>query len=344
MNHNIGANIRTYRKNKGFTQEELAGLLGVTAQAVSRWESEAGFPDLGLIVPIAQILGITTDTLLGYDKANQDDAITKRIFDELETMKDETDRWGNALKRCDYLCEETTKYPTNYAVQLEYVQQVAHLSMLVDLEGFLKDQPERYNKLYTDGIRKGIQVVRYSNDRELIDKAHYALAWIYIHKKDYENAREHIEMLPSLASNRVKESINMELTYFEKGFEDMKDVIVENSKVLFSVIGKQLQVISQNYGFFATKEEALRICTWSDALLDAYTTIPGFYNPRTYYHLKVEIALYRMVAYSRAGEPDNVQTAYQDFLASLEDRQDLSTEEYEELKASLDTQRKWYIH
>ncbi len=343
MNHNIGANIRTYRKNKGFTQEELAGLLGVTSQAVSRWESEAGFPDLGLIIPIAQVLGITTDTLLGYDKANQDDAITKRIFDELATMSDESDRWGNALKRCDFLCEETTKHPTNYAVQVEYVQQVAHLSMLVDLEGFLKDQPDRYGKLYTDGIRKGIQVVRYSNDRELIDKAHYALAWIYIHKQDYENAREHIEMLPSLASNRVKESIHMELTYFERGFEEMKDVIAETSKVLFHVIGKQLQVISQNYAFFATKEESLRICAWSDGLLDAYSKFPDFRKSNAYYHTKVEIALYKMVAYSRANEPENVQAVYEEFLEALRAHDDLSVEEYEEWKTSLDTQRKWYI-
>lgn len=343
MNHNIGANIRTYRKNKGFTQEELANLLGVTSQAVSRWESEAGFPDLGLIVPIAQILGITTDTLLGYDKTNQDDAITKRIFAELETMSDETDRWGNALKRCDFLCEETSKHPTNYAVQLEYVQQVAHLSMLVDLEGFLKDQPERYGKLYADGIRKGIQIVRYSNDRDLIDKAHYALAWIYIHKQDYENAREHIEMLPSLASNRMKESINMELTFFEKGFEEMKDIIAENSKILFSVIGKQLQVISENYGFFATKEEALRICAWSDELLDTYIQIPGFYKPSSYYDTKLKIALYKMVAYSRANETENVQAVYEAFLEELKTHEDLSSEEYEELKTSLETQRRWYI-
>ena len=71
MDHNLGANIRIYRKNKGFTQEELANLLGVTPQAVSRWESEAGLPDIGLIIPMAQILGVTTDALFGYDKINQ---------------------------------------------------------------------------------------------------------------------------------------------------------------------------------------------------------------------------------------------------------------------------------
>ena len=101
MDHNLGANIRIYRKNKGFTQEELANMLGVTPQAVSRWESEAGLPDIGLIIPMAQILGVTTDALFGYDKMNQDEAITKRILDHADSLYDEGDIWSSSLKICD---------------------------------------------------------------------------------------------------------------------------------------------------------------------------------------------------------------------------------------------------
>ena len=78
MKNNLGANIKYFRKNKGYTQEELAGILGVTPQAVSRWESETGLPDVSMIVPIAQTLCITTDALLGYDAQSQDDMITKK--------------------------------------------------------------------------------------------------------------------------------------------------------------------------------------------------------------------------------------------------------------------------
>ena len=241
MDHNLGANIRIYRKNKGFTQEELANLLGVTPQAVSRWESEAGLPDIGLIIPMAQILGVTTDALFGYDKMNQDEAITKRILGYADSLYDEGDRWGSSLKTCDYLCEESTKNPTNYEIQIEYVQQIANLSMLVDLEGFLKDEPQRYQRLYDDGIRKGIQVIRYCNNHHLIDKAHYALAWIYIHMKDYDNAREHINVLPSLASNRVKESI--------KAPADPSAFEVEHYGNTWLVTGTWLERLVQNINF-----------------------------------------------------------------------------------------------
>lgn len=60
----LGNNIRIARKRMGLTQEELAMQIGVTAQAVSRWESEAGLPDTSLIVPLVQALQISTDTFI----------------------------------------------------------------------------------------------------------------------------------------------------------------------------------------------------------------------------------------------------------------------------------------
>ena len=61
----IGENIRAMRRRCGFTQEELAAQLSVTPQAVSKWENGNGMPDITQLVPLAQIFGTTTDTLLG---------------------------------------------------------------------------------------------------------------------------------------------------------------------------------------------------------------------------------------------------------------------------------------
>ena len=87
MSSNLGANIKFFRKNKGFTQEELAGMLGVTPQAVSRWESEAGLPDVSMIVPIAQTLNITTDALLGYQVQSQDDRVAGQVFEKMKEFE-----------------------------------------------------------------------------------------------------------------------------------------------------------------------------------------------------------------------------------------------------------------
>ena len=64
----IGKNIAKYRKAKGFTQEEFGAKLGVTNQAVSKWESEVSMPDVMLLPEIANALNITLDGLYGIAK------------------------------------------------------------------------------------------------------------------------------------------------------------------------------------------------------------------------------------------------------------------------------------
>lgn len=61
----IGENIAKYRKTKGLTQEQLGELLGVTNQAVSKWESGVSMPDVMLLPKIANVLGITLEALYG---------------------------------------------------------------------------------------------------------------------------------------------------------------------------------------------------------------------------------------------------------------------------------------
>ena len=77
MDNHLGANIRYFRKNKGFTQEELAGILGVTPQAVSRWESEAGPPDISMILP-QTLRKIRFSKMSAYKRAG-DDAKAKEV-------------------------------------------------------------------------------------------------------------------------------------------------------------------------------------------------------------------------------------------------------------------------
>lgn len=64
MNETIGNRIAKFRKAKGMTQEELANQLGVSSQAVSKWENDASCPDISLLPQLCKVLGVTTDELL----------------------------------------------------------------------------------------------------------------------------------------------------------------------------------------------------------------------------------------------------------------------------------------
>ena len=69
MNETIGNRITKYRKEKGFTQEALAEILGVSSQAVSKWENDISGPDIGLLPQLCKTLGITADELLTGNSA-----------------------------------------------------------------------------------------------------------------------------------------------------------------------------------------------------------------------------------------------------------------------------------
>ena len=64
MNETIGRRIAKYRKEKAMTQEDLASRMGVSSQAVSKWENDQSCPDIQLLSQLCRILGITTDELL----------------------------------------------------------------------------------------------------------------------------------------------------------------------------------------------------------------------------------------------------------------------------------------
>lgn len=63
-NHVIGIQISNFRKKAGLTQEELGEAVGISGQAVSRWEC-GGAPDITLLPAIADTLGVTIDALFG---------------------------------------------------------------------------------------------------------------------------------------------------------------------------------------------------------------------------------------------------------------------------------------
>ncbi len=85
----IADRIQSLRKSKGMSQEELADRIGVSRQAVSRWESEQATPDLEKVVIMSDIFEVTTDYLLkGIEPVKADehktmaDVIDQKIFTE----------------------------------------------------------------------------------------------------------------------------------------------------------------------------------------------------------------------------------------------------------------------
>ena len=82
----IGKRIAYHRREKELTQEELAQKLGLSAQAVSKWENDQTCPDIQLLPTLCGILGITTDELLSGKPQPAVQMATTQTKKKLEDM------------------------------------------------------------------------------------------------------------------------------------------------------------------------------------------------------------------------------------------------------------------
>lgn len=99
----IGENIKQYRIKKGYTQEALANAVGVSPQAVSKWENDENIPDGEMLIPIATALGISLDRLFGYTPVYESD-----VYESIIKLLDKTPR-ENHFEKGREICWQIQK-------------------------------------------------------------------------------------------------------------------------------------------------------------------------------------------------------------------------------------------
>lgn len=95
----LGQNLQAARKAKGLSQETLAEQIGVSRQALGKWEKDIALPGLDNLQAAAQVLGVSVDTLLGTEAAGPAPAVTLDAMRDLLAARDSEQRkhrrlWG----------------------------------------------------------------------------------------------------------------------------------------------------------------------------------------------------------------------------------------------------------
>jgi len=142
MMNGIGDRLKELRKKNGLTQERLAESLGISYQAVSKWETGAASPDLSLIIPLARLFHISTDELLGYTADRREElenlwiqALRLGVQERLKISEAALKEYPNDQtflhrRACDeYFCADET---TDEAQKREYLERsVRHFKALI---------------------------------------------------------------------------------------------------------------------------------------------------------------------------------------------------------------------
>lgn len=84
----IGKFIATERKTQGFTQRQLADLLGISDKTVSKWETGKGLPEVSLMIPLCETLHITVNDLLSGERVSESDYQKKAEDNMMDLIKE----------------------------------------------------------------------------------------------------------------------------------------------------------------------------------------------------------------------------------------------------------------
>ena len=185
--NNLGQRIKEYRKKNDLTQEKLADYLGVTYQSVSKWETGMTMPDLALVVPMARLLGVTTDELLGKEDAATD--ARKAYFD-----REYHDFWMKDHKQDLEIARMAVKeYPSDY----RYWQWLAENEWYVgsDADYVLQDGkyviPDEAKQLLWDSARHHQMIIDDCPDAALRNDSIASLVYVYNDLSENAEARKY---------------------------------------------------------------------------------------------------------------------------------------------------------
>lgn len=137
MTLNIGAVIMAKRKEKAWTQEQLANAVGVSPPAVSKWETGTSYPDITLLSPIARALDTTVDELLSYGNELSIESIDELTKKVLRTY--ETHGFDKGWSQCQKLTQE---YPNS--IPLKFHIGSLFQSFMLMKEDFKKEDIHLY--------------------------------------------------------------------------------------------------------------------------------------------------------------------------------------------------------
>lgn len=164
MQINIGNKIRELRHKNNKTQEALADALGVTCQAVSRWESNKSYPDMEMIPSIANYFKITIDELFGYEHEREQKI--QEIIHQIDSYHIKARSDTDWIEECiSILREGLAEFPQNEKLLIMLADVLSEAGCVNIMNGFIMTKKDLFNMIMKN-IKKmniGMNPLKYVN-------------------------------------------------------------------------------------------------------------------------------------------------------------------------------------
>lgn len=215
----FGSKVSICRQNKNMTQDVLAGKLGVTPQALSKWERGISLPDISMLSDLAVILEVSVDWLLGVGRPTEDSG----------QSDDEQQYIGNALR--------------NALPPLDLIFGSGLVKLFAESARYMELIPELRRRLAQQGVL--VPIVRIMDDLNLNENEFMIRSYFKV---------LHSEIIDNPGENTVKYMIEkLGLCVWERYDEilnpDMIKNLVDNLKVIYPALIEGVVPEKITYGF-----------------------------------------------------------------------------------------------
>lgn len=247
MKITVGEKIKALRRKCAKTQEDLATSLGVTAQAVSRWEAGGSYPDMELIPSIANYFGISIDELFGYqnDRERKIDAIIQKI-DAFCIKERGDDGWVDECLAI--LREGLAEFPQNERLLLTLADTLSEAGwrrhqewVYYDEEGYIRHDYDihKKNPYWAESIEICKMLANSACDSSIATEAIAILVMLYRNIGENGKAVACAERMPSMKKSREvllagAEDGQKEAQYVGELLLEMADIFSE--QVVYALI------------------------------------------------------------------------------------------------------------
>lgn len=248
----IGENLKKQRKLRELTQEQLADILGVSFQSVSKWERNEGYPDIETLPTIANYFGITVDELMGMSRIKD----TSEADNILKTVNENASK-GHIEENIALLEEAVKRFPNDYRLLSEY----AHYLTFVDWDR----EGEAFRRNSLKAVEVAERILAECTDSKIRREMQSLICYYYKDAGMFDKAKEAAMKLPG-----VWQSSEAILCHFLKGEERtefLQNSVISQAALLYLTLQHLSDMDCENNSEL-TWEQRIKIQQKSIALLE----------------------------------------------------------------------------
>jgi transcriptional regulator with XRE-family HTH domain len=249
MNINIASNLKRLRRERDLTQDELAGFLGISFQAISKWERGDGYPDITFLPVLANFFNVTIDELVGMDEIRSAERIGK-----IHAQWKENNANGKNAENILLMRETLKVYPNDYLCMVQLVTSLEKC----------KSAPEETARNRAEAIELSERIIEHCPDTEIRNAVLFNICHSYWKSGDTEKAVKRARQLPTIYKTQENA-----LVLFLKGEKRISVGQQAVIAIIFSLFQQVLAMADTEHYSFEEKIVLLKkCCETADSLLE----------------------------------------------------------------------------